>query len=44
MGVQHTSHVIIGHIGPAPGEETMILQTLQRLTLITFAQPLNPWP
>ena len=41
MGVQHASHVIIGDIGPAPGEEAMILQPVQGLTLITLAQPLT---
>ena len=31
MGVQHISHVIIGDIGPAPGEEAMIFQPVQGL-------------
>jgi hypothetical protein len=44
MGVQHTSHVIIGDIGPAPGEEAMIFQPVQGLTLITLAQPLISLP
>ena len=44
MGVQHISHVIISDIGPAPGEEAMILQPVQGLTLVTLAQPLTSLP
>ena len=44
MGMQHTRYVIIGDIGPAPGEEANILQPVQGLTLITFAQPLTVFP
>jgi len=44
MGVQSTCHVIIGDIGPAPGEEADILQPVQGLTLVTLAQPLISLP
>jgi hypothetical protein len=36
--------VIIGDIGPAPGEEAMIFQPVQGLTLVTLAQPLTSLP
>jgi hypothetical protein len=39
MGMQHIRHMIIGDVSPAPGEEAMIFQPVQGLTLITLAQP-----
>jgi hypothetical protein len=44
MGVQHIIHVIIGGVSPAPGEEAMIFQSVQGLTLIALAQPLTSLP
>ena len=41
IGVQHAGHVIVGDILPAPGEEAMILQPVQRPSLITLLQPLT---
>ena len=41
MGMQHAGNAIVGDIASAPGEETIILEPVQGLTLITLAQPLT---
>jgi hypothetical protein len=40
MGMQHAGHVFIGDISPASGQETLILEPIQGLTLITLPQAL----
>jgi hypothetical protein len=40
IGLQHAGHVVIGHISPASGQEALILEPGQGMTLIPLPQPL----
>ena len=41
MGMQHPGHVVVGDIFAVAGEEAMVLQPVQRPSLITLLQPIT---